>query len=115
VLCTVCLYLLQRFPYDVVWVHENTIQEARVIDPLAQQILDLIYRDSAMRRTYKDALTDWILDTQFRTDPLNTRTLLDYLAAHQSDVLNRLKINVRIKDAIARVLEGAALSQVSLD
>ena len=84
-------------------------------EPLAQQILDLIYHDSKMRRTYKDTLTDWILDTQSRTQPLNTITLLDYLAVHQSDVLSRLKINVHIKDEIAHVLRGVDPGQVSLD
>ncbi len=87
----------------------------RVTDPLGPQILDLIYHDSEMRRTSKDSLTDWILDTQSRTDPLHTSTLLDYLAAHQPEVLNRLKINVRITDELARVLRGATPSQVSLD
>ena len=79
----------------------------RVTEPLAQQMLDLIYHDSKVRRTYKDSLADWILDTQPRTEPLNTKALLEYLAVHQSDVLSRLKINVRIKDEIDQALRGA--------
>lgn len=84
-------------------------------EPLAQQMLDLIYRDSKVRRTYKDSLADWILDTQPRTEPLNTRTLLEYLAVHQSDVLSRLKIDVRIKDEIDQALRGADPGQDSRD
>lgn len=75
-------------------------------EPLAQRILDLIYQDPDVRRLYKESLTDWILDTQSRTAPLDTRTLVEYLAVHQPDLLNRLKINVRIKDELARALES---------
>ena len=81
--------------------------------PLAQQVLDVIYHDSKVRRTYKDSLTDWILDTQPRTEPLNTKTLLEYLAVHQSDVLSRLKIDVRVKDEIDQALRGGDPGQDS--
>ena len=84
-------------------------------EPLAQQMLDLIYHDTGMRRTEKDALTDWILDTQSRTEPLNIRTLLDYLATNQADVLSRLQVNVRITDEISQALRGADRGRVSLD
>jgi hypothetical protein len=77
-----------------------------VNDPLAQQILDLIYYDPEVRRTYKESLTDWILDTQPRAAPLDTATLLKYLAVHQPDLLERLKTNVRIQDELARALTG---------
>ena len=83
--------------------------------PLAQQVLDVIYHDSKVRRTYKDSLIDWILDTQPRTEPLNTKTLLEYLAVHQSDVLSRLKIDVRVKDEIDRALRGADPGQDARD
>ena len=86
-----------------------------MIEPLAQQILDLIYHDSKVRRTHKDSLSDWILDTQSRTEPLNTKTLLQYLALHQSDVLDRLKINVRTQEEIAQAFRGADPGQTSLD
>lgn len=76
-------------------------------EPLAQRILDLIYHDSEMRRMHKDSLTDWILGTQSRTEPLDTTALLEYLAGHQPDLLDRLKINVRIQDELARALESA--------
>jgi hypothetical protein len=54
---------------------------------------------------HKETLADWILDTQPRTAPLDAAALLDYLAAHQPDLLNRLKINVRLKEELARVLD----------
>lgn len=75
-------------------------------DPLAQRILDIIFHDPEVRRMYKESLTDWILDTQPRTAPLDTSALVQYLAAHQPDLLNRLKINVRIKEDLARALEA---------
>jgi len=75
-------------------------------EPLAQHILDIIYQDREMQRRHKESLTDWILDTQPRTAPLDASALLQYLAAHQSDLLNRLKINVRIKEDLVRALES---------
>jgi hypothetical protein len=51
-------------------------------------------------------LTDWILDTQPRTAPLDAAALLQYLAAHQPDLLSRLTINIRIKEDLARALES---------
>jgi hypothetical protein len=83
-----------------------------MIEPLAQQILDLIYHDSKVRRPHKDSLANWILDTQPRTEPLDTKTLLQYLALHQSDVLSRLKINVQIKHEIAQALREADPGQI---
>ena len=75
-------------------------------DPLAQRILDIIYQDPDVRRVYKESLTDWILDTQPRTAPLDSAALVQYLATHQPDLLNRLKINVRLKEDLARALES---------
>lgn len=75
-------------------------------EPLAQRILDLIYQDSAVQRRHKDSLSDWILDTQSQTAPLDTTSLLKYLAAHQPDLLDRLKINVRIQDDLTHALES---------
>jgi len=77
-----------------------------VDEPLAQHILDIIYQDREVRRLHKESLTDWILDTQPRTAPLDASALLQYLAAHQPDLLNRLKINVRIKEDLVRALES---------
>ena len=75
-------------------------------EPLAQRILDIIYHDPEVRRLYKESLTDWILDTQPRTAPLDAEALVQYLTAHQPDLLNRLKINMRIKEDLARALES---------
>ena len=75
-------------------------------DPLAQRILDIIYQDHDVRRPYKESLTDWILDTQPRTAPLDAAALVQYLTAHQPDLLDRRKINGRIKEDVARALES---------
>lgn len=75
-------------------------------EPLAKRILELIYKDTDVRRMYKESLTNWILDTQPRSAPLDTTTLLTYLAAFQPDLLGRLKINVHIKDDITRALQA---------
>ncbi len=73
-------------------------------EPLAKQILDLVYNDSAGRRTYKDSLSDWLLDAHAQGAELSTKALLDYLSLHQPDLLARLKINVRVQDGIAAAL-----------
>ncbi|HTX54617.1 MAG TPA: hypothetical protein VMD08_14505 [Candidatus Baltobacteraceae bacterium] len=74
---------------------------------LAQRILDIIYRDPSVRRTHKDSISDWILDTQARAAPLSASALLTYLAAHQVDVIERLRINIHIGDDVARALGSA--------
>ena len=79
-----------------------------MVDPLAQRILDIIYHDPDCRRLYKESVIDWILDTQPRTAPLDAGTLVQYLATHQPELLNRLKTNVRIKEELARALESLA-------
>lgn len=81
-------------------------EETSVDNPLAQRLLDIIYHDPDCRRVYKESLTDWILDTQPRTAPLEAAALVQYLAAHQPELLKRLKINVRIKEELARALES---------
>lgn len=73
---------------------------------LSQRILDIIYQDPEVRRLYKESLTDWILDTQPHSAPLDAETLVRYLAAHQPELLNRLRINVRVKEELARALEN---------
>jgi hypothetical protein len=77
-----------------------------VDEPLAQRILDIIFQDPQVRRLHKESLADWILDTQPRTAPLDAAALIQYLAAHQPDLLNRLKINIRLKEDLARALES---------
>ena len=75
-------------------------------EPLAQRILNIVYHDPDCQRVSKESLTDWILDTQPRTAPLDAAALVQYLAAHQPDLLTRLQINVRIKEELARALES---------
>ena len=69
---------------------------------LTERMLNLIYRDSEVRRKYKDTLPDWVLDTQPRTGPLDPATLMDYLALHQPELLERLKSNVRLQEEFAQ-------------
>jgi hypothetical protein len=75
-------------------------------EPLAQEILDILYRDPDTHRTHKDALTDWILDTQPLGSPLDGIAIIQYLAGHQPDILARLKINTQVKEEIERVLDA---------
>ena len=75
-------------------------------EPLAQKILEIIYRDPDVNRPHKESLTDWILDTQPRTVPLDAAALLRYLAGHQSDILERLRINVQLREDIERALNN---------
>jgi len=58
---------------------------------LAQQILDIVYADPHIRRTHKDCIADWILDTQPRSAPLSASALVRYLSEHQADLLERLR------------------------
>lgn len=73
---------------------------------LGQEILDILYAERGTRRSYKDALTDWILDTQPHGSPLDGVAIIQYLAEHQPDILARLKINTHVKEEIARVLDA---------
>lgn len=73
---------------------------------LAQEILDILYCDPGTRRSYKEALTDWILDSQPHASTLDGIAIIQYLAEHQPDILARLKINTHVKEEIARVLDA---------
>jgi hypothetical protein len=73
-------------------------------NPLAQQILEFLYHDAGVRQTARDALADWILDTQPRTRPLDPTALVDYLARQHPELLARLKRNVRLQAELARPL-----------
>ncbi len=75
-------------------------------EPLAQKILEIIFRDPEVNRPHKESLTDWILDTQPRETPLDGAALLRYLGAHQPDILDRLRINVQLKEDIDRALNN---------
>ena len=75
-------------------------------EPLAQRILEIIYRDPDVNRPHKESLTDWILDTQPRSLPLDGAALIRYLAGHQPDILERIRINVKIKEDLERALDN---------
>src|SRR5574337_134414 len=73
---------------------------------LAQDILDILYCDPGTRRSHKDALSDWILDTQLHGSPLDGIAIIQYLAEHHPDILARLNINTHVKEEIARGLDA---------
>jgi hypothetical protein len=79
-------------------------------DPRVQLILDTIFHHMKTSQSERDALTDWILDTQPRTAPLEIGVLLSYIATQQPDLLRQLKANWRVKEtlasALASTLEG---------
>ena len=72
--------------------------------PLAQRMLERLYHDAGVRQPTKDALADWILDTQPRTRPLDPKALVEYLARQHPELLARLKRNVRLQAELARPL-----------
>jgi len=71
---------------------------------LAERMLEVLYHDAGVRQPARDALADWILDTQPRTRPLDPVALVDYLARQQPELLARLKRNVRLQAELARPL-----------
>ncbi len=70
--------------------------------PLVQRMLEVLYHDAGVRQSAKDALADWILDTQPRTRPLDPAALVDYLARQHPELLLRLQRNVRLQAELAR-------------
>ena len=56
----------------------------------------------------RDALTDWLLDTQPRTASLEIGVLLPYIASQQPDLLKQLKANWRVKETLASALASAS-------
>ena len=70
-------------------------------DPRVQLILDTIFRDMKTPQSERDALTDWLLDTQPRTASLEIGVLLSYMATQQPDLLKQLKANWRVKETLA--------------
>jgi hypothetical protein len=73
-------------------------------DPRVQLILDTIFRHLKTSQSERDALTDWILDTQPRTASLEIGVLLSYLATQRPDLLRQLKANWRVKETLASAL-----------
>ncbi len=70
-------------------------------ESLTQRMLNVIYKDPTVRRPSKDALADWILDTQPRTRPLSAIALIEYLAGRQPDLYDRLRSNIRLQEDLA--------------
>ncbi len=77
-------------------------------DPRVQLILDIIFRHMKTSQSERDALTDWLLDTQPRTASLEIGVLLPYLATQQPDLLKQLKVNWRVKETLASALASTS-------
>jgi hypothetical protein len=69
--------------------------------PLAQRMPECLYHDAGVRQTAKDALADWILDTQPRTRPLDPTALVDYVARQHPELLARPTRNGRLQGDLA--------------
>lgn len=87
----------------------SSLREPEVLNPTmpdhrVQLILDTIFRDMKTPQSERDALTDWILDTQPRTASLEIGVLLSYMATQQPDLLKQLKANWRVKETLASAL-----------
>jgi hypothetical protein len=77
-------------------------------DPRVQLILDTIFRDMKTSQSERDALTDWILDTQPRTTLLGIGVLLPHIATQQPGLLKQLKANWRVKETLAGALAATS-------
>ena len=77
-------------------------------DPQVQLILDTIFREMKTPQSERDALTDWLLDTQAHTATLEIGVLLSYMATQQPDLLKQLKANWRVKDMLVSALASAS-------
>jgi len=77
-------------------------------DPRVQLILDIIFRHMKTSQSERDALTDWLLDTQPSTASLEIGVLLSYLATQQPDLLKQLKVNWRVKETLASALASTS-------
>ena len=73
-------------------------------DPRVQLILDTIFGHMRISQSQRDALTDWLLDTQPRTASLEIGVLLPYLATQQPELFERLKNNWRARGELASAL-----------
>ena len=77
-------------------------------DPRVELILDTIFRHMKISQSERDALTDWLLDTQPRTASLEIGVLLPYIATQQPDLLKQLKANWRVKETLASALASTS-------
>ena len=87
----------------------SSLRESEMLNPTmpdsrVQLILDTIFRDMKTPQSERDALTDWLLDTQPRTASLEIGVLLSYLATQQPDLLKQLKANWRMTETLASAL-----------
>jgi hypothetical protein len=64
-------------------------------DPRVQLILDTIFRDMKTPQAEREALTDWLLDTQPRPAALEFGVLLADMATQQPALLKQLKPAIR--------------------
>lgn len=67
---------------------------------LQSRLLDILYQDSGVRRAWKDALSEWLLDRYTSGKGLSDQALLDYLEAKHPEVFWRLKENPRVRDDV---------------
>ncbi len=83
---------------------ESEMVSPTMPDPRVQLILEAIFRHLKTSQSEREALTDWILDTQPRTAPLEVGALLPYIATQQPDLLKQLKTDWRVKETLASAL-----------
>ncbi len=88
--------------------NEPEMVNSTLPDPRVQLILDTIFRHMKTSQSERDALTDWLLDTQPRTASLEIGVLLPYIATQQPDLLKQLKANWRVKETLASALASAS-------
>jgi hypothetical protein len=74
------------------------------ISSLTAQLLEILYRDPELRLSWKDALSDWILDSYASGQALSGLALLDYLRTAQPQVFWRITDNPRIRDEVLLLL-----------
>lgn len=71
---------------------------------LTAELLEILYRDPNLRQSWKDALSDWILDQHTSGRALSNLALLDYLRTAQPQVFWRLTDNPRVRDEVLSIL-----------
>lgn len=71
---------------------------------LTAQLLEILYRDPDLRLSWKDTLSDWILDGYASGLALSDLALLDYLRTAQPQIFWRLTDNPRVRDELLSLL-----------
>lgn len=67
---------------------------------LTARLLEILYRDPTLQHSWKDELSDWILDRHQGGRALNSLALLEYLRTDQPQVLSLLTHNPRVRDEV---------------